>query len=183
MLQARECACMLLLAAAAALATAAYAQQEEPPAESRTLQRLGDQPVENDYQLDLSVPQPERTEPPPETAEQRAAREAFEREMTIERHLAEAEQAFKAGRVDQPPGESAWFHYRAVLDMDPGNLEAEAGLLRVQDELIARAGDFASDLDFESARRLLEDALLVRQDQAAVERAWADIEEMRTEQA
>lgn len=174
---------MLILAAAVTFAAAARAQQDDPGEQPRAPARLGDQPVENEYQLDLSVPEPKPVEAAPETSAQRAAREAFEREMTVERHLTAGHQAFKQGQVDQPPGESAWFHYRAALEIDPGNADAEAGLLRVQDELVARAKDYAQDLDFESARRVLEDALLVRQDQAAIDRSWAEIEAMRTDQA
>ncbi len=37
----------------------------------------------------------------------------------------------------------------------------------MQDDLIARAVEFARDMDFESAERVLEDAALVRDDRAA----------------
>jgi len=174
---------MLILAAVFLAVPGAHAQQAPPEAEKAPLQRLGDKPVENEYQLDLSVPQSQAPEPQPETEAQRQAREVFERELAIEQHLAAGARAFKQGDVDQPPGESAWFHYRAALDLDRSNADAAAGLARVQDEMIARAGDYARDLDFESATRLLEDALLVRNDQAAIDRAYETIGAIRLEHA
>jgi hypothetical protein len=92
--------------------------------------------------------------------------EMFEREMAIEQHLAAASHAEREGRIDQPSDDCAWRHYRSALDLDPDNAAAQLGLLRVQEELVSRAEDFARDMDFEAAERTLEDALLVRGDQA-----------------
>ena len=160
MLQARECACILILAAAALLPAHSYALQDDAgddPQDVRTIQRLGDKPVENEHELDLTVPPSTVPKPKPESPEERAAREAFERQAAIERNLAAAARAEREGRIDQPPGDCAWFHYRAVLDLDASNEEAARGLLRVQEDMIGRALEFAREMDFESAERLLED--------------------------
>ena len=52
--------------------------------------------------------------------------------------------------------------------IDRPGAEALAGLVRVQDALIGRAGDYARDLDFETADRILDDAALVRDDPEAI---------------
>lgn len=183
MLQAREYACILILAAAIALPAPACAQQDDGAEDPQTLQRLGDKPVENEYELDVTVPPNTVTPPPPESPEQRAAREAFERQAAIERNLASAAGAEREGRIDQPPGDCAWFYYRSVLDLDAANQDAEQGLVRVQDDMIGRALKFAGEMDFESAERLLEDALLVREDRAPVDQAYEQIREIRLEHA
>ena len=175
---------MLILAAATVLPAPAFAQQDDAGAEdAQTIQRLGDKPVENEYELDVTVPPRTVTPPPPESPEQRAAREAFERQAAIERNLASAVGAERAGRIDQPPGDCAWFYYRAVLDLDAGNQDAMQGLERVQDDMIGRALEFAREMDFESAERLLEDALLVREDRAAVDAAYEQVRGIRLEHA
>lgn len=177
MLQARKRACIVLAAVllAPALPAQDAAQEDERPA----IQRLGDKPVENEYELDLTVPPSTKPKPQPETAEQRTAREAFEREMAIEHHLAEGIRAEREGRMDQPPGDSAWSHYRSVIDLAPDNVTAREGLIRVQEDMIARAGDYARDMDFESAERLLDDAALVRRDPARIEAAQQQVRDIR----
>jgi len=97
--------------------------------------------------------------------------------------LAAARSAMEAGRVDQPEDNSAWFFYRQVLDQNPANAEAQAGLLAVQQDMIARAVKFAESQDFDSAERLLEDATFVREDQALVEQAQAEVEAIKTNRA
>jgi hypothetical protein len=147
---------MLIVAALCGLSPPLFAQDgEEGDPDRETLQRLGDQPVENEYELDVKVP-PTRVQPPkPETDEERAAREAAERTAAVAQHLANAEKAFNERRIDQPPGDCAWFYYRSALDLDPGNPAAAEGLVRVQQDMIRRALEYARDLDFESAERLL----------------------------
>jgi formylglycine-generating enzyme required for sulfatase activity len=186
MLQARECACILILAAAALLPAHSYARQDDPgddPQDARSIQRLGDKPVENEHELDLTVPPSTVPKPKPESAEERAAREASERQTVVERNLAAAARAEREGRIDQPPGDCAWFHYRAALDLDASNEEAAKGLLRVQEEMISRALELAREMDFESAERLLEDALLVREDRSAVDKAYEQVRDVRLEHA
>lgn len=183
MLQARECACILILAAATLLPAPLLAQQDDDAGDPQTVQRLGDKPVDNEYELDVTVPPRTVTPPPPESPDQRAAREAFERQAAIERNLASAVGAERDGRIDQPPGDCAWSYYRAVLDLDAGNEDATQGLVRVQDDMIGRALGFAREMDFESAERLLEDALLVREDRAAVDAAYEQVRSVRLEHA
>jgi formylglycine-generating enzyme required for sulfatase activity len=183
MLQARDCVCIVFLALTSMQALDSRAQDDPQQAGSSKIQRLGDSGVEKEYQLDFNVPgqaTPEASPPP--TAQSQAA-ESFEREMAVEQHLAAASRAEREGRIDQPPADCAWLHYRSALDLDPGNAAAQLGLLRVQDALIARAEDFAHDMDFESAERTLEDALLVRGDHARIDEARQTIRGIRRDYA
>lgn len=180
MLQARQIACILLFLAGTLPAGGVYAQDPEEREASPDFKRIGAEPVENEPVLDLSLPQPEKK---PETAEQRAERLRRQRQAAIEAHLAAANEAMQAGRVDQPPEDSAWTHYREALDLDPGSEAARAGLLSVQEVLVKRAVTYAHDLDFETADRVLEEAALVTDDPAAVLRAKSEISEFREQYA
>jgi len=183
MLQARECVCILILGLAVLLATDALGQEEGQPAESQGIQQLGEAPVENEYELDLTVPVREAGPTSPESPEAKRAAESFEREMAIEKHLAAAAQAEREGRIDQPPENCAWFHYRSARELDPQNEYAEAGLLRVQQTMISSAKDHAREMDYESAERILEDAARVREDPAAIEEAARAIRDIHLERA
>jgi formylglycine-generating enzyme required for sulfatase activity len=165
------------------LAANADAQDEMQAQQRQGIQEVGEAAVENEYELDLTVP--DREVPPvlEETPEAKQAAEAFKREMAIEQHLAAAAKAEREGRIDQPPDNCAWFHYRKVQDLDSQNAAAAAGLLRVQETMIARAEEFARDMDFESAVRILEDAALVREDQARIDEASQAIRDIRLEHA
>ena len=85
--------------AGVALAGGALAQEPEERDASPDFKRIGAEPVENEPVLDLSLPQPEQK---PETPEQRAERLRRERQAVIDGHLAAAQEAMLAGRVDQP---------------------------------------------------------------------------------
>jgi formylglycine-generating enzyme required for sulfatase activity len=161
----------------------AYAQDEMQAQPRQGIQEVGEAPVENEYEFDLTVPQRDAAPVPEETPEAKQAAEEFKREMAIEQHLAAAVESEREGRMDQPPENCAWFHYRKVQDLDPQNASAAAGLLRVQEAMIAGAEEFARDMDFESAIRILEDAALVREDQARIDEASQSIRDIRLEHA
>jgi hypothetical protein len=98
-------------------------------------------------------------------------------------YLASASRALQAGRIDQPPDDCAWFYYRAVLDIDPGNAEAQQGLLEVQQVMLASVVATARELDFERADRMLEEASLVRESPELVEEARETIAAFRAQHA
>jgi formylglycine-generating enzyme required for sulfatase activity len=161
MLQARECACIVIVAALAGLPGYSLASQD----------RVDERPA--------GEPGPAVVESP----EQRLAGDSYERDMKVEQALAAGNRALQEGRVDQPPIDCAWLHFRTALDLDPGNEAATAGLRAVQEDLIHRAVEFARDLDFESAERVLEEALLVRDERTAVDAAYEQIRGIREEHA
>jgi formylglycine-generating enzyme required for sulfatase activity len=182
MLQAREYACILLLTVSVPAPEHLFAQNDDSEETERQLNRLGDSAIENDFELDLTVPVSGETDAAspeePGTAETAAtlkAREQSDRESRIERLLTAASAAVRAGRFDQPPDDCAWTHYQAVLDIDPENAEALSGLVRVQEEMVKQAMSFAHDLDFESAERVLEDAALVRESRDLIDDAYEDM--------
>jgi len=184
MLQARELACIILLLTSALLVTDSYAQETESEASEQEIKRLGDSPVEPEFELDPTVPTGQESETAVvESDAERAARVQNERERTIARLFTGAGKAMREGRIDQPPGDCAWYYYRAVLDMDPVNVEAQRGLVAVQEKMVDWAMEYARELDFESADRILEDATLVRENRELIDRANEEIESFRSEHA
>jgi len=149
MLYSRPLLCILLLLASALQGTVVYAQNDEPPGSERQRKRLGDSPVHVERELDLAVPSGE------EKSSDSPGEEQLTEQQLIDHQLAAATAALQAGRVDQPPNDCAWSHYRKVLDIDPENEEALQGLIVVQEAMVARAVEAAKDLDFESATSTL----------------------------
>jgi len=178
MLHAREILCILLLVASALPYDNLHAQNiESAQAESRP-ERLGDDPVEPELELDLIVPTREAkpSEVPP-------VDNKLSQQKEIDRHLAAARAALQAGRIDQPANDCAWSHYRAVQDIDPQNVEAQQGLLAVQKALVSRAIEVAKELDFDLAELILEDAALVRESREHVDKAQEEIFSYRSQYA
>ena len=112
------------------------AQEVDDSRSPGEFKRLGADAVENEPVLDLSLPEPESR---PETQEQIAARREQTRQAAIAESLEAARTAMRAGRVDYPREDSAWSHFRKVLDIDPGNVEALNGLAAVQRAMVSRA--------------------------------------------
>ena len=122
---------MILAAIVAALPAVALAQDDPVQAPKREINRIGDQPVEREAELELTAPKPDpATLPKVETPEARAAREAAERQQRVRSSLADARRALAEGRIDQPGDDCAWQHFRRVLDIEPENAEALAGRSR-----------------------------------------------------
>lgn len=176
MLQARPWICILLLVASTLPAANLYAQNDADRRSERPYERLGDTAVEGDIELDMTVP---RTK---EEAAAESDKEQLTQEQKITSQLARAAAAMKAGRIDQPPRDCAWSHYRAVLDMDPENTEAQQGLIAVQQVMVARAVKAAENLDFESADRILGDAALVIEAPRFMADAEEQVREVRAAQ-
>jgi formylglycine-generating enzyme required for sulfatase activity len=131
----------------------------------RQIQRLGEVELQEQWELGL----------PPAGQDSGAKPESLPLEAEIKQHLASARIAMQEGRVDQPEINCAWYFYRKVLDLDPENLDAQQGLLAVQQDMVSRALEYARDLDFESADRILEDASYVREPQDLIEGAHEEI--------
>ena len=163
MLYSRPLLSILLLLASALQGAVVYAQNDEPTGSERQRKRLGDSPVQVERELDLAVPSGE------EKSSDSPSEEQLTQQQLIDRQLAAATAALQAGRVDQPPNDCAWSHYRKVLDIDPENEEALQGLTVVQEVMVSRAVEAAKNLDFESAERILEDAALVRESEDSMD--------------
>lgn len=174
MLQARELLCILLLAAGLSAGTELLAQNEGSPDRERSFERLGDMPESEEHALDLTVPTREQQAPPGPVEQPQA-----KHQQAVEEGLAAARKALREGRIDEPPNNCAWFHYRSVLDLDPSNEEAAKGLQEVQKRMISQALSIARELDFETADRILEDSALVTDSPGLIEQAREDIAEFR----
>ncbi|MDZ4731288.1 MAG: formylglycine-generating enzyme family protein [Xanthomonadales bacterium] len=101
----------------------------------------------------------------------------------VDGQLTAARKAMQENRIDQPENSCAWYFYRQVLDSAPENIEAQEGLISVQEFIISRALEQAKVRDFDSAERSLEDAELVWQDQTWVEQARQQVEQIKKERA
>lgn len=101
----------------------------------------------------------------------------------VEGQLAAARKAMAENRIDQPDNNCAWFFFRQALDGAPENVEAQEGLISVQEYIIARALEQAMARDFDSAERSLEDAELVWQDRQLVDQARERVGQIKNERA
>ena len=165
---------MLILVASLWPVTCLRAQDSQATLPDRTYERLGDSHDTGELSLDISVPTGEQKSTP-ETAEQLQAQQ----QEAVAAELSAARKALQEGRIDQPPSDCAWSHYRAVLDIDPQNVEALEGLREVQRLLISRALSVAKELDFETADRMLEDAAMVQESPELIQQAREDMADFR----
>lgn len=160
MLQAREWICILLLAAVALPVTGSCAQAEDPEPSQSPIERISEAPLEDELDPQQG--------------------EAAQRQRIVESRLAAGRQALREGRIDQPPGDCAWTHFQAALDLDPGNNAARQGLETVQEALVDRAVALARELDFETAEGMLDEAALVTESETRIEAARTEIAEFRS---
>ena len=141
----------------------------------RRVKRLGDDGNEEEWELELTpsdgLDAPAENLRPPD----------MEQEITS--LLSAAQKAVKDGRIDQPEANCAWTYFRRVHDLDPGSQEAKQGLLVVQQHMVSKALEYARELDFESADRMLEDASYVREPQDLIEEARVEIASFRAQRA
>jgi formylglycine-generating enzyme required for sulfatase activity len=138
----------------------------------RSERRISETSIEEDWEL-----------PPLSAAEEQKSLEDPSAQLKVDGYLQSARVAIRDGRIDQPETDSAWYFYRQALQLDPGNLEAQQGLLAVQQDMISRALEYARELDFESADRILEDAAFVRDTSELIDEARAEIASFRDRRA
>ena len=85
-----------------------------------------------------------------------------EQEARLARWLRLADRAIQDYRLTTPRDDSAWFYYRAVLDQEPGNPEAVAGMGRVADTYAALARRKLAENDRDRAKAFVERGLAIR---------------------
>ncbi len=66
-----------------------------------------------------------------------------------------ADVQFEAGQFVQPPGNNAWESYQAILEIDPSESVALAGLTKIKSQLIANAEDAIDAAEFAEAENWL----------------------------
>ena len=148
-------------------------QSPSTDSNSRSTRRLSETDNEEDWELSLPTPSAESSEPNDSGSDL----------LKLSDYLQSARSAFRDGRIDQPETDSAWFFYRQAASIEPQNQEAQQGLINVQEDMISRALEYARELDFESADRILEDAAYVRESRELVQQAQVEIASFRTRRA
>jgi len=97
--------------------------------------------------------------------------------------LAKADECFQAGRVADPPEDSAYGMYLFVLGLDPDNEIAQAGVKKVEEYYLALGRGYARNERYEQAIASFRKALLVNADDAEAELAVDQLETLIREQA
>ena len=119
-------------------------------------------------------PEPEPTvEPEPATQPGPATQPT---QPNIEALLASANADFQALRLTTPKGRNALVKYRRVLELDPGNTEALAGLDAMVKHYFDKALEAADQRDFDKAANLIERAAEVDPNHPDVPRARKQLE-------
>lgn len=104
---------------------------------------------------------------------------AARRRQQIVALLADAQSSFDSGDLVHPSGDSAADHYRAILELQPQQPEAVAGLSRVTEALIAQAESARKANEVDQALQLLSDARSIRPDHPRIAKLQADLEERK----
>jgi len=101
----------------------------------------------------------------------------------IKEWLVAAQLAEQEGALIEPRLNSAYYHYRRVLSVDPGNVQAKNGITGIQQVMVVYALDAARSLDFELADAWLSEAAGIQEDQTAVVEGRRQIEAFRSTMA
>jgi len=107
--------------------------------------------------------------------------ERIEREGRLQQLLVDAEAAYEEGRLVEPEGDNALEYYREILEEDPENETGQAGVANVQQRLLSRAVDQASEQDFEEAGETIDLAEGILDDPESIEEAREAIASMQEE--
>jgi len=83
-------------------------------------------------------------------------------EAKIARLLEVAEIHFIVGRIIEPPGSNAYEAYRQILEIDPGDREARAGLVAIADHYQQLALESLSNNELEKSRSLIARGLEIQ---------------------
>ena len=116
------------------------------------------------------VTSPETSLPQHQTAPDKAIDEGL-----IESHLAAAEKAMKAVRFTTPQRDNAFKYYQMVLEIDPDNTEAHAGLQRIVDRYIQFITKARLDGRQDEAKLYLQRAESVLPDDARLPKIRAEL--------
>jgi serine/threonine protein kinase len=79
-------------------------------------------------------------------------------EGSIKSYLAAAKKSMKELRFTRPPGDSAYKYYRMVLDKDPDNAEAQAGLQKIVNKYAWVIKESKAEGKLDKAKRVLKKA-------------------------
>jgi serine/threonine protein kinase/flagellin-specific chaperone FliS len=99
----------------------------------------------------------------------------WQQESEVESLLAEA-------KAEQPAGEKALINYQRVLEIQPGNAEAQLGLQSITNILAENARDKIKTGDFPVAEKILAEAAVIQPDAASIKLAYDELEEAKQAQ-
>ena len=119
----------------------------------------------------------------PEDVEVKSMQARVEEADRIAKELIEAQRRFDAGQLVDPPNASAASIYVQILLRDPQQPDAQAGLMRIETELVAQATAAAEAGDYARSDKLLADAARARPGSGGVQDAGSQIVEMRQSRA
>ncbi|MEJ2692261.1 MAG: tetratricopeptide repeat protein, partial [Candidatus Thiodiazotropha sp.] len=95
--------------------------------------------------------------------------------------LVEAAQVhFMVGRITDPPGSSALAAYQQILEIDPSNTQAHAGMKQIADHYEALARESLENGNIEQSRMLIETGLSVEPDHKGLRKLLKKIEPQST---
>lgn len=86
---------------------------------------------------------------------------SVEQQKTVERLLEAAEIHFMVNRITEPEGSNAVEAYKHIFEIDPGNLQAKAGLKKMADHYETLALESVRAADKEKTRTLIQTGLTI----------------------
>jgi serine/threonine-protein kinase PpkA len=87
--------------------------------------------------------------------------ETQQQQRTITQLLAQAERELNASQLMEPTDDNAYTHYRRILEIDPDNAKAKAGLVRIADQYEQIARQYQSQGAFQRSLAAIERGLEV----------------------
>ena len=112
-----------------------------------------------------------------------AAKNRFQTFNEVNDLLQAGSAALESGRILEPEGNNALYHFSRASNLDPESLPARSGLEKVQEALVGLALESARELDFETADTWLLEASAVWQDQKQVENARLEVATFKQQRA
>ncbi|MGH8173878.1 MAG: SUMF1/EgtB/PvdO family nonheme iron enzyme [Rhodanobacteraceae bacterium] len=97
--------------------------------------------------------------------------------------LAQAAELLKAGKVTEPASDNALATYRKIIELDPGNALADAGLAEIERGFLDRALAAAAEDNFASADEVLAQAAAIRPGSQTLLETRARIDGIRRQRA
>ena len=124
------------------------------------------------------------TDPPTPAATGSTEQPARQAEPGVQRLLEAADRALSQDRLTTPANDNAWQRYLRILDIDPGNADAQAGITAIADRYLSWSIEHARDGSLKRARMYLGKAEEVDPGHPsipAVARLINDQEQLKTE--
>lgn len=138
--------------------TALEEPRERPETDQQEVSREAPEPVEEWSPAEFQMP-------------------ASEQADDVDVALEEAQAAMDAGRLIEPEGDNALARYRSVLESEPDNEDAQAGIDEIVTELVGQANDALDDGRVQEALELVSAVETIREDAEGLADLQARVEE------